>query len=104
MDNTDRELPFFPFVHIVVPGRVPGQSIIEDLIPVQREYNRVRSKIIEYNQKMSGKWVIEEDSLVDDITDADDQILEYHKHATPPKIEQPGNLGADVYQNLEQLL
>lgn len=104
MDDTDRELPFFPFVHIVVPGRVPGQSIIEDLIPVQREYNRVRSKIIEYNQKMAGKWVIEEDSLVDDITDADDQILEYHKHATPPKIEQPGNLGADVYQNLEQLL
>lgn len=103
-DDTERELPFFPFVHIVIPGRVPGQSIIEDLIPVQREYNRVRSKIIEYNKKMSGKWVIEEDSLVDDITDADDQILEYHKHCNPPKIEQPGNLGADVYKNLEQLL
>lgn len=103
-DNTERELPFFPFVHIVIPGRVPGQSIIEDLIPVQREYNRVRSKIIEYNNKMAGKWVIEEDSLTEDITDQDDQVLIYKKGFNQPSIEQPGNLGADVYQNLEQLL
>lgn len=103
-DNTERELPFFPFVHIVVPGRVPGQSIIEDLIPVQREYNRVRSKIIEYNNKMAGKWVIEANSLEEDITDQDDQVLIYRQGHNQPKIEQPGVLGSDVYQNLEQLL
>lgn len=103
-DPTERELPFFPFKHIPVPGRVQGQSIIEDLIPVQREYNRTRSKIIEYNNKMAGKWVVEADSLEEDITDQDDQILLYKKGYNQPKIEQPGSLGVDVYKNIEQLV
>jgi len=103
-DTTKRILPFFPFIHINIPGRVQGQSIIEDLIPIQREYNITRSKIIEYQKKQAGKWVVQEESLTSDITDNDQQIIEYQAGFEAPRLVQPGNLSSDTYKNLEQLI
>ena len=42
-DDTKRELPFFPFMHIKVPGRLMPTCLCEQLIPIQREYNKCRS-------------------------------------------------------------
>jgi len=47
------ELPLIKFDYIVYPGRWWGGGIIEQLIPLQREYNRTRSQIIENKNLMS---------------------------------------------------
>lgn len=103
-DKTERELPFFPFIHIVIPGRVAGQSIIENLIPVQRERNKSRSQIIK-NKDLLGSppWVAEEDSLINEIEGEAGEIVYYSADAkNPPRMEQPPSMSADVYKNIDQ--
>lgn len=46
------EYPFTKFEHIPA-GRFYGDSVINDLIPLQKEYNRTRSQIIEAKNRMS---------------------------------------------------
>jgi hypothetical protein len=102
-DKTERELPFFPFVHIVIPGRVNGMSVIENLIPVQREYNKTRSQIIENKNIISNPvWLVEEGSIDVEITDEPGQVVQYKKGFAAPKIEQPPVISSDVYRNLEE--
>ncbi len=104
-DNTERELPFFPFIHIKIPGRVHGQAIIENLIPIQREYNKSRSQIIENKNLMANPiWLAEEGAFVEDPTDMPGSIVEYHKGFNKPEMTQPTSIGADVYKNIEQCI
>lgn len=103
-DKTERQLPFFPFIHIIIPGRVAGQSIIENLIPVQRERNKSRSQIIK-NKDLIGSppWVAEEDSLVSEIEGEAGEIVYYSAEAkNPPHMEQPPSMSSDVYKNIDQ--
>lgn len=105
-DDTPRELPLFPFIHIEVPGRIQGQSVIETLIPLQREYNRARSQIIDNKDLMSNPmWIVAEGSVedVEDIPNYAGGILTYNSGFPPPQRDQPPSLGGDVYKNLEQL-
>ena len=105
-DDTDRELPFFPFIHIEVPGRIQGQSIIEVLIPIQREYNRSRSQIIDNKDLMSNPmWLVEIGAMDDDddITNEPGGKLLYNKGFEKPSRDNPPSMGMDVYKNLEQL-
>jgi hypothetical protein len=46
------DYPFTKFEHIET-GRFYGESAVTDLIPIQKEYNRTRSQIIESKNKMS---------------------------------------------------
>lgn len=46
------EYPFIKFNHIQ-SGQFYGTSVIEDLIPLQREYNRTRSQIVEAKNLMA---------------------------------------------------
>lgn len=102
-DTTERELPFFPFVHITVPGRVNGMSIIENLIPIQKEYNKTRSQIIENKNLMSNPpWVVADNSLVNEITDIPGQVIYYRAGFNKPEAVQMPSLNNDVYKNLEE--
>ncbi len=47
------EIPIIKFDYIFYPGRFWGGSVLEQLIPLQREYNRTRSQIIENKNLMS---------------------------------------------------
>jgi hypothetical protein len=47
-----REYPFSKLEHIE-SGKFYGTSVIEDLLPVQKEYNRTRSQIIENKNRMA---------------------------------------------------
>ena len=53
MPYRHNEFPFYRFI-TVPSGRFHGDSVIVDLIPVQREYNRTRSQLIE-SQNLMGK-------------------------------------------------
>lgn len=102
-DKSKREIPVFPLVHIDVPGRVAGQSVIENLIPIQRERNKSRSQIIKSKGLVgSPPWVVQEGSLVDDIRGEEGEIIEYYAGMEKPKMEQPPSMSADVYKNIDQ--
>ena len=102
-DDSERELPYFPFTHINVPGRVAGQSIIENLIPVQRERNKSRSQIIKNGNLVSNPaWLCEEGALINDIEGDAGEIIEYAEGKQAPILSQPKSMGMDVYKNIEQ--
>jgi hypothetical protein len=104
-DTTERELPFFPFIHIEVPGRVAGTTTVEQLIPIQREYNKSRSQVIEHKNLMCNpKWLVEAESLIDDITDEPGQVVEYIKGFAKPEQSNVAPIGVDVYKNIEQCI
>ena len=104
LDKTKRRLPFFPFSNISIPGSVQGASIIEDLIPIQKEYNRARSQIIQNKDLVaSPKWIIEDFSMDEEPDDTMGQVLYYHQGTQPPHLTQPPSMGADVYQNITQI-
>lgn len=103
-DRTERILPFFPFIHIIVPGKVAGQSIIENLIPVQRERNKSRSQIIKNKDLMAYPiWVAEKDTLENEIIGDAGEIIYYSEEAkNPPHIEQPPSISSDVFESISQ--
>lgn len=47
-----KEYPFIKFEHVPT-GKFYTESVITDLIPVQREYNRTRSQIVEAKNRMA---------------------------------------------------
>lgn len=101
-DQTPRELPFFPFVHIQVPGRLIPTSVVEQIIPIQREYNKSRSQIIENKNLMANpQWVVMEGSVDDEITNRPGGVITYKAGYQEPKVVQMPPMGADVYQNIE---
>jgi len=105
-DNTDREIPIFPLIHIPVPGKIIGTSVTEQLIPIQREYNKSRSQIIENKNLMANPvWVAQTGSVVDDeISTGPGSIVWYNQGFNAPEMRQPASLGSDVYKNVEQCI
>jgi len=105
-DDTKREIPIFPLIHIRIPGKIIGSSVVEQCMPIQREYNTSRSQIIENKNLMAApKWIAEMHSLPDqEITREAGQTLWYLAGANPPQMIQPASLGADQDKNIERCL
>lgn len=105
-DETERELPFFPFFHIKVPGRLVPTCIVEQLIPIQREYNKSRSQIIE-NKNLVGNppMLVPIGSLLDgeEPNNEPGQIIYYNAGAGKPDYMEPPSMNADVYKNIDLL-
>jgi len=106
-DKSEREIPIFEMKHINIPGKIIGSSVVEQLMPVQREYNKSRSQIQENKNLMANpQWVVESGSLIEgyDITNMPGGIIMYQKGFNPPNMSQPTSLGADVEKNVERCL
>lgn len=103
-DTTERELPFKPFFHIIVPGRLYPTNVVEQCIPVQREYNKSRSQIIMNNDLIANPiWLVPKGSLdgYNRITNRAGGVYEYNSALGKPEMAQPASIGQDVYRNLE---
>lgn len=78
----------FPFAHIghIQSGKFYRDSIINDLIPLQREYNRTRGQIIEAKNRMAKPQLAAELGSVDPtkITSEPGQIILYRPGFQPP--------------------
>jgi len=104
-DDTPRELPFFPFVHIDLPGCVHGTNSNQQCRPMQREYNRTRSQIIDAKDLYAyPKRVQPIGSMDNDDTDSMADILEYVPGSDPPSYLQPPQISVDAYQDCQQIL
>ena len=89
------KIPFAKFDDLFVPDRFWGMSTVEQLIPLQTEYNRTRSQILENRNLMSNpKWVAPRDAVqdVDSITAEPGEIIYYNAIqgvAPPTPISMP---------------
>jgi len=102
-DDTERELPFFPFFHIKVPGRLMPTCLCEQLIPIQREYNKSRSQIIESKNLFGNPILIAPRGCLDEEpTNEPGQFIEYNPIGKPEYLTPP-SIGADVYKNIDIL-
>lgn len=80
-----REFPFTKLEHVPT-GAFYSQSIIPDIVPLQKEYNRTRSQIIEAKNRMSKPQLIAPRGSVDPskITSEPGLIIFYTPGFTPP--------------------
>lgn len=98
------EYPFSKLDHIPT-GRFYSESIITDLIPLQREYNRTRSQIIEAKNRMAKPQLIAPKGSVDAdrITTEPGQVIYYTPGFTPPQPLPLQALPSYVLQELDRI-
>lgn len=78
----------FPFSHIqhIETGKFYADSVITDLVPLQREYNRTRGQIIESKNRMAKPQLAAETGSIDTtkVTSEPGQIILYRPGFQPP--------------------
>lgn len=99
-----QEFPFSKIDHIPT-GRFYGDSTIVDLIPLQKEYNRTRSQIIEAKNRMSKPQLLAPRGSVDasKVTSEPGLIIFYTPGFTPPSPLQLQDIPSYVIQELERI-
>lgn len=97
------EYPFTKITHIPT-GRFYGQSVIVDLIPLQKEYNRSRSQIIESKNRMSKPQLLAPNGSVNPrkITSEPGLVIFYRPGFNPPTPLPLQNIPAYVLQDLDR--
>lgn len=97
----------YPFSHIrhVETGKFYGESVITDLIPLQREYNRTRGQIIESKNRMAKPQLAAEMGSVDPskITSEPGQVILYRPGFNPPIPIQLQNLPSYVLEEQDRI-
>ncbi len=104
----------FPYEHGDFPfskfddtptGRFYAESIIVDLIPLQREYNRTRSQIIEAKNLMAKPKLMAQKGAINpnQITSEPGQVILYEVGYQPPVPLQMQPLPAYVMETLDRL-
>lgn len=96
--------PFTKLEHIPT-GKFYSESVITDLIPLQREYNRTKSQIIEAKNLMSKpKLLAPRGSLnPNQITSEPGQVILYEPGFTPPQPLPLQSIPAYVMQELDRI-
>ncbi len=97
----------YPFYHIsIVPtGKYYGESNITDLIPVQREYNRTKSQIIEAKNLMAKPRLIAPKGSINArmINSEPGQVIQYQPGFEAPRPLPMDSLPSYVLQELDRL-
>lgn len=98
----------YPFSKVgnISSGRFYDTSVIEDLVPIQREFNRTRGQIIESKNAMSKPQLIAEEGAIDPnrITSAPGQVVLYKVGYRPPEPLPLQNIPAYVINELNNQL
>lgn len=100
-----QQYPFVKFEHIPT-GRFYADSVINDLLPIQREYNRTRGQMIEAKNTMAHPQLIAAEGSVDasKITTEPGQMILYKLGFPKPEPMPLQNLPSYVIQEVERLL
>lgn len=97
----------YPFTKIDASptGKFYNSSIIEDLIPLQRELNRSRSQLIESKNRMSKPQLVAQKGTVDAkmITTEPGLVIEYAVGMDPPQPLPLQNLPSYVTEEINRL-
>ena len=97
------DYPFTKFEHIPT-GKFYAESVITDLIPIQREYNRTRSQIIEAKNRMAKPQLLAPAGSINvaKITTEPGQVIEYKLGYNPPTPLPLQALPSYVLQELDR--
>lgn len=100
-----QQYPYAKVSHIPT-GRFYGDSVINDLVPIQREYNRTRGQITEAKNKMGHPQLMAaKGSIVaSKITTEPGQVIEYALGFPAPQPLPLQSLPAHVLQEVDRLL
>jgi len=99
------EYPFAKFDHVQT-GKFYSDSVVTDLIPLQRELNRTRSQIIEAKNLMAKPQLIAAKGSVNPrkITSEPGQVIEYTPGLAPPTPLAIQSLPSYVLQEVDRLV
>ena len=99
------EYPIAKFDHIL-SGKFYSTSLIEDLIPLQKEYNRTRGQIIEAKNRMAKPQLIAPRGSVDasKITTEPGLVIQYTPGFDPPQPIPLASLPSYVIQEIDRIL
>jgi hypothetical protein len=99
-----KEYPFAKIDHIPT-GRFYGDSTICDLIPIQKEYNRTHSQIVEIKNKMAKpQWTAQKGSVdANRMTAEPGLVIQFTPGFQEPRPVQPPSLPSYVIDELERL-
>ncbi len=97
--------PFSKITHIPT-GRFYGESVIVDLISLQKEYNRSRSQVVEArNLTSKPQWAVQKGSIdVRKLTAQPGLVIQYAPGFEPPKPVQNPEIPSYVFQDQSQTL
>lgn len=100
-----QQYPFIKFGHVPT-GRFYDDSIVADLIPIQREYNRTRGQMIEAKNRMAHPQLLAAEGSIDasKINTEPGQVILYKLGFPPPQPLPLQNLPNYVVQETERLL
>ena len=100
-----QEYPYSKTVHIET-GTFYGESVIKDAKHLQREYNRVRSQIIESRNRMGRPQLLVAKGSLDPrkLTSEPGQAIVYNQGFTPPTPIQIAELPAYVLQEQDRII
>ncbi len=98
------QYPFAKLDHIPT-GKFYSDSVVTDLISLQREYNRTRGQIIEAKNRMAKPQLIAPQGSLDPskITTEPGQVILYRQGFTPPQPLQLQGLPTYVLQELDRI-
>jgi hypothetical protein len=99
------KFPFAKFDHVPA-GKFYSSSVIEDLIPLQKEFNRTRGQIIEAKNRMAKLQLIAPRGSVDPskMTTEPGQVIEYTPGFDKPEPLPLQALPAYVIQEIDRIL
>lgn len=101
----ESKLPFVRIRDDRVPGRFWGNSRIEQLIPIQKSYNKGRSQVVEArNLVCQPKINLEQGHGIARITNEPGQILERRKGFAPPTFMEPPKMSSYHVQDINETL
>lgn len=105
MPYSHGKFPLAKFDHIPA-GKYYSTSSVEDLIPLQKEYNRTHGQIIENKNRMAKQQLMAERGAVDvsKMTTEPGQLIEYTPGFNKPEPLPALNLPAYVTQTLDRIL
>lgn len=100
-----QQYPFVKFGHIPT-GRFYPDSVINDLVPIQREYNRTRGQMIEAKNRMAHPQLLAAEGSVDasKINTEPGQVILYKLGFPPPQPLPLQNLPSYVVEEVGRLL
>ncbi len=97
----------YPFIKIdsIPTGKFYTTSIVEDLIPIQKELNRSRGQLIEAKNRMAKPQIVAEKGSIDAkrITTEPGQVIEYAPGFQPPQPLPLQNIPSYVTQEIDRL-
>lgn len=99
-EETDlTRLPFFRLVADGNPAAMYGDGWVKELIPINREIDRIQSSIAEYNNMMNKvKWITQKGSGLNYINSEHGQIITYKAGYSAPQPISPGSMSATIFQ------